>query len=81
MAQPNMEKKNEKPIDVYFAEESEKLRLGMFKAFSDADLPLFVRRLVVTQTANEIVAAINQEIERQAQDSQSKKDQPEKEQR
>lgn len=72
MAQPNTEKKNDKPIDVYFAEESEKLRVGMFKVFSDADLPLFVRRLVVTQTANEIVTAINQEIERQAQDSQSK---------
>lgn len=74
MAQPNTEKKNEKPIDVYFAEESEKLRVGMFKAFSDADLPLFVRRLVVTQTANEIVAAINQEIERQVQGSQGEKE-------
>lgn len=69
------ENKKNKPTDVFLAEESEKLRTALFKAFSESELPLFVRRLVLTQTANEIIVAINQEIERQAQDSPNEKQQ------
>ena len=52
------ENKKNKPIDVFLAEESGKLRTAIFKAFSESELPLFVRRLVLTQTANEIIVAI-----------------------
>ena len=70
-----MDQKENKFTDVFLAEESEKLRTALFKAFSESELPLFVRRLVLTQTANEIIVIINQEIERQARDSQSEKQQ------
>ena len=66
MANQNKETEIKKPIDVFFEEESEKLRTAIIQSIQESTLPLYVRKVILTQTANELISSINQNIQESA---------------
>ena len=66
MANQNKEAEIKKPIDVFFEEESEKLRTAIIQSIQESTLPLYVRKIILTQTANELISSINQNIQESA---------------
>ena len=66
MANQNKETEIKKPIDVFFEEESEKLRNAIIQTIQESTLPLYVRKVILTQTANELISSINQNIQESA---------------
>lgn len=66
MANQNKETEIKKPIDVFFEEESEKLRNAIIQTIQESTLPLYVRKVILAQTANELISSINQNIQESA---------------
>lgn len=54
---------NNKPFDLMCLEETENLRQGIMSAINNSQLPVSVRKMVFTNTANEILAQMDRFLE------------------